>query len=158
MFKISEFAIELKNYGCQEKKMIPATEIELNGISSSDGNGGGAPYSTAPSPRQFEDGQEFSLDEAVLHIGTGRFQVKLLFLVGLFMISISIQFALLAFLGFIVQCEMTEWQVTDRTAALLSTLVFLGMLLGTLAWGTLSDMYGRKPVGLIPQSSSLDPR
>ena len=127
--------------------MIPATDIELS--SSIVATELADSSLTAPSPRRFDDGQEFSLEEAILYLGTGRFQIKLLFLVGMFMISISLQFALLGFLGFIVQCEMTEWAVSDRATALLSTLVFLGMLLGTLAWGSLSDIHGRKPVSLF---------
>lgn len=105
------------------------------------------PRSRSPVSR-FDEPTEFSIDEAIAHLGTngGRFQLKLLFGTGTFMVSTSLQFSILSFLGSIVQCQLPGWNVSDESAALLATLVFFGMLVGTFVWGTLADMYGRKPV------------
>jgi len=113
-----------------------------------------ATQGTAFTPRPFADTAEFSLDEAIVYIGNGNFQVRLLVCVGVFMITTALQFSILSFLGFIVQCEIPEWGVTDGSAAALSTLLFFGMLVGTPFWGSLSDNYGRKPVSYAVETGS----
>ena len=130
-------------------KMIPASPVDEDDEVRASPTGlermVTPPRSSSPASR-FTEPTEFSLDEAIAHIGTGRFQVKLLFCTGAFMTSTSIQFSILSFLAFIIQCQVPEWHISDDSAASLSTLVFFGMLVGTFLWGTLSDQYGRKPV------------
>jgi hypothetical protein len=134
--------------------LTPDSSLDMNPIVSTNNESTEDRPTTPPprdatqSPRNFVDGTELNLDEAIAYLGTGKFQIKLLICCGLFMISVSLQFSILSFLGFIVQCERKDWNVTDSGVALLSTLVFLGMLVGTLFWGALSDVYGRKPVSL----------
>lgn len=98
---------------------------------------------------------EYTIEDAIAYLPIGKFHLKLLLGTGMFMISTSLQFSILSFLAFIIQCQLPQWKVTDSSAALLSTLVFFGMLVGTFLWGYLSDKYGRKPVSLIVAISCL---
>lgn len=83
----------------------------------------------------------YSVEDAIEHIGFGRFQVKVMFVVGLFQASDALEMLLLSVLSPELRCDfqLEEWQV-----ALITTIVFVGMGLGSSAWGTFADMYGRR--------------
>lgn len=50
---------------------------------------------------------------------------------------------ILSVLGPALHCE---WNISRYQQALVTTVVFLGMMLSSTFWGSLSDRYGRKPV------------
>ena len=99
--------------------------------------------------------REVSIDALIEELGVGKFHVYLLGSVGLFMLASALQFALLSFLGPELVCEMVEWEVTPQTSALLSTMVFFGMLVGTMTWGFMGDYLGRKPTMVMVAFLSL---
>lgn len=53
------------------------------------------------------------------------------------------EMTILSVLGPALHCE---WNITRYQQALVTTVVFLGMMLSSTFWGSLSDRYGRKPV------------
>lgn len=88
-----------------------------------------------------EDGVHYTVEEAIEHIGFGRFQLKVMGAVGLFQATDALEMLLLSVLSPELRCEfqLQEWQV-----ALITTIVFVGMFLGSNAWGTFADTYGRR--------------
>ena len=114
-----------------------------------------SPVAPAEAAGAVAEPREISIDALIEELGVGVFHVYLLGSVGLFMLASALQFAILSFLGPELACEMVEWQVTPQMTALLSTMVFFGMLLGTLTWGFMGDHYGRKPTMVMVASLSL---
>lgn len=85
----------------------------------------------------------FTVAQAVNALGFGYFQVKLSLFVGLCWMSDSMEMTILSVLGPALHCE---WDISRYKQALVTTVVFLGMMLSSTFWGSLSDRYGRKPV------------
>lgn len=85
----------------------------------------------------------FTVAQAVNALGFGWFQVKLSLFVGLCWMSDSMEMTILSVLGPALHCE---WNISRYQQALVTTVVFLGMMLSSTFWGSLSDRYGRKPV------------
>ncbi|XP_018021873.1 synaptic vesicle 2-related protein [Hyalella azteca] len=83
----------------------------------------------------------FTVDQAVNALGFGKFQVKLSLITGLCWMADSMEMMILAILGPSLRCtwHLSEWQQAGFTTA-----VFLGMMLSSSFWGTLSDKYGRR--------------
>ena len=86
-----------------------------------------------------------SIDEAIQQIGYGRFQRKLMVICGLGWAADAMEVLLIAFA---LPAIIEEWSLTPAESGLLSTAIFLGMLVGALAWGRLSDLLGRK-IGFV---------
>lgn len=85
----------------------------------------------------------FTVTQAVNALGFGWFQVKLSLSVGLCWMADSMEMTILSVLGPALHCD---WGITRYQQALITTTVFLGMMLSSTFWGQLSDRYGRKPV------------
>ena len=79
----------------------------------------------------------------IQRIGCGRAQIVPFLVCFLSTMADSFEMILLAFIGPMVRCE---WQCSSFEEAALTTVVFLGMILGGFVWGTLADHYhfGRK--------------
>lgn len=93
---------------------------------------------------EFDDDDKaltFTVDQGIEALGMGRFQYIILALAGLCWISDSMEMLLLAFIKSPFQCE---FNLTDVQAALVTTSVGAGMLIGNLAWGFLADSRGRR--------------
>ena len=105
--------------------------------------GGAAP----PQPRQPEmsPARTVTVDAAVDSLGTGRFQLRILFAAGLCFAADSMEIMLLSFLSTILRAQ---WDLTDAQTATITGVVFLGALSGTLVLGPLGDRRGRRPVFL----------
>ncbi|KAG5676991.1 hypothetical protein PVAND_006782 [Polypedilum vanderplanki] len=84
----------------------------------------------------------FTVAQAVNALGFGWFQVKLSLFVGLCWMSDSMEMTILSVLGPELHCN---WGISRYQQALVTTVVFLGMMLSSTFWGSLSDRYGRKP-------------
>jgi len=88
-----------------------------------------------------DEKEEMSLDDAIDKLGFGWFQIKLLFIAGFCWMCESIEMMLLSVLSPILRCE---WHLSEGILATLTTVVFLGMMVGSVLWGTVSDRYGRR--------------
>eukprot|EP01101_Sappina_pedata_P005667 TRINITY_DN2650_c0_g1_i1.p1 TRINITY_DN2650_c0_g1~~TRINITY_DN2650_c0_g1_i1.p1 ORF type:complete len:118 (-),score=28.34 TRINITY_DN2650_c0_g1_i1:108-461(-) len=80
-------------------------------------------------------------EDAIEKVGFGRFQILMLFFAGFCWIGDAIELMLLSFLSRSVRCE---WDLTSTQEAMISTVVFIGMLVGAWLWGQISDNYGRR--------------
>jgi MFS transporter, putative metabolite:H+ symporter len=82
-----------------------------------------------------------SFDEAIEQVGFGRFQIKLMLICGFGWAADAMEVLLIAFA---LPAIAEEWGLTNAQRGLLGTSIFLGMLVGALVWGRLSDLIGRK--------------
>ncbi|OAF67346.1 Cis,cis-muconate transport protein [Intoshia linei] len=86
------------------------------------------------------DDIEYNVEQAIEHIGFGRFQIQLLLICGLFAATDAMEMLLLAVLSPVLRCEFKLSQVE---VACITTVVFVGMFSGSFIWGHVSDKYGR---------------
>ncbi|XP_071946650.1 synaptic vesicle 2-related protein-like isoform X2 [Antedon mediterranea] len=92
-----------------------------------------------------ESEDHFTVDEAVENIGFGLFQIKLSGLTGLCWMADAMEMMILSILSPELRCV---WNLSRVEEAMITTVVFIGMLLSSTLWGKICDKYGRK-VGLI---------
>ncbi len=85
--------------------------------------------------------QTITFDQAIEHIGFGRFQKKLMVICGLGWAADAMEVLLIAFA---LPAIGQEWQISNAQKGLLGTAIFIGMLTGAWLWGWLSDRIGRK--------------
>ncbi len=85
----------------------------------------------------------YTVDQAVEKIGFGLFQFKLSMLTGLAWMADAMEMMILSILAPALHCD---WLLNEWQKALITTVVFCGMMLSGAVWGKLCDMYGRKTV------------
>lgn len=87
-----------------------------------------------------------NIHDSIARIGDGMFQRYLIFACGICFMSDSVEVTMLSFLSFTLDdvWDLKYWQVASMTSS-----VFAGMLIGSLFWGALSDLHGRRPIFLI---------
>ncbi len=85
--------------------------------------------------------RKFSFEEALQRVGYGRFQRRLLVICGLGWAADAMEVLLVSFA---LPAMSQEWSLTVAQKSLLSTAIFLGMLVGAVFWGRLSDRIGRR--------------
>ncbi|CAJ1969206.1 unnamed protein product [Cylindrotheca closterium] len=90
-----------------------------------------------------------TVDEAIERLGMGRFQLYILIAAGLSFASDAMQVMVLSFLGEVLK---VEWNLTEEETAMISSILFVGAIFGTLMLGPLADKKGRKPIFLISAS------
>ena len=95
-----------------------------------------------------ENGVAQGYEVALKYIGFGLFHVLLMFINGVALSSDAIEVLSIAFILPVIR-EKNEFDITDWQNALLSSIVFLGMLFGSYLWGSLSDLSGRRCALLI---------
>ncbi|CRL08603.1 CLUMA_CG021238, isoform A [Clunio marinus] len=117
------------------------TSQNPNGISITNTNGLVSPQFELASVSVVPD-DTFTVAQAVNALGFGWFQVKLSLFVGLCWMSDSMEMTILSVLGPALHCD---WGISRYQQAMVTTVVFLGMMLSSTFWGSLSDKYGRKP-------------
>ncbi|ELU05355.1 hypothetical protein CAPTEDRAFT_170750 [Capitella teleta] len=88
----------------------------------------------------------YTVEDAVEHMGFGRFQLKVFFICGLFSATDALEMLMLSVLSPVLRCDwlLSEWQV-----ALITTVVFIGMFSGSNMWGSWADKYGRLTIMMI---------
>ncbi|CAB9497349.1 Synaptic vesicle 2-related protein [Seminavis robusta] len=86
---------------------------------------------------------KLDIDEAIERLGMGRFQRRLLLAAGLCIAADTIEVLLLSFLTLVVT---KEWDLNHQQASAVTSVVFIGALIGTLVLGPLGDALGRKPL------------
>ena len=82
----------------------------------------------------------FTVTQAVNALGFGKFQIILSFVTGLCWMADSMEVMILSILSPALHCE---WGVSQLNQALLTTVVFIGMMFSSAFWGHVSDKYGR---------------
>ncbi|XP_068617193.1 synaptic vesicle 2-related protein [Brachionichthys hirsutus] len=94
-------------------------------------------------PREFANPTDdiFMVEDAVEAIGFGTFQWKLSILTGLSWMADSMEMMILSILAPQLHCE---WRLPSLAVALLTSAVFIGMMLSSSLWGNIADRYGRK--------------
>ncbi|KAG2645199.1 organic cation/carnitine transporter 7-like [Panicum virgatum] len=89
-----------------------------------------------------EDGvSTYTVDEALVSMGFGKFHAFVLAYSGMAKISEAMEMMLLSFVG---QSVQAEWELSAQAESLITSVVFVGMLVGAYAWGIVSDNYGRR--------------
>uniref|UniRef100_A0A0E0H5S3 Major facilitator superfamily (MFS) profile domain-containing protein n=1 Tax=Oryza nivara TaxID=4536 RepID=A0A0E0H5S3_ORYNI len=83
----------------------------------------------------------YSVDDALLSSGFGRYQILILSYAGVGLIAEAMEMMLLSFVGPSVQLE---WKLTSHQESMITSVVFVGMLIGAYTWGVVSDNYGRR--------------
>jgi len=91
----------------------------------------------------------YSVDEAIERLGMGRFQLVVMTAAGLCFAADAMQVLLLTFLSEVLR---SEWSLNDDETALITSILFIGAIFGTLTLGPLADKKGRKPVFLLAAS------
>lgn len=85
----------------------------------------------------------FTVEDALMSQGFGYFQVLVLAYAGMGWISEATEMMLLSFVGPSVQ---VQWNLSPHEESLITSVVFVGMLIGSYSWGIISDNYGRRHV------------
>ncbi|XP_029916924.1 synaptic vesicle 2-related protein [Myripristis murdjan] len=113
---------------------IGAEQTNLESVALADG---------APVPREFANPTDdtFMVEDAVEAIGFGTFQWKLSILTGLSWMADAMEMMILSILAPQLHCE---WRLPSLEVALLTSAVFIGMMISSSLWGNISDKYGRK--------------
>eukprot|EP00542_Grammatophora_oceanica_P007818 CAMPEP_0194068554 /NCGR_PEP_ID=MMETSP0009_2-20130614/87159_1 /TAXON_ID=210454 /ORGANISM="Grammatophora oceanica, Strain CCMP 410" /LENGTH=562 /DNA_ID=CAMNT_0038721665 /DNA_START=56 /DNA_END=1742 /DNA_ORIENTATION=+ len=110
--------------------------------------GDGQPSSQA-SPSASLQGRrivEISIEDAVDHLGMGRFQYRIFVAAGLCFAADAMEVFLLSFLSTVLT---VRWDLTDAQTAMMISSVFFGEIIGTLFFGKLGDGWGRRPTFLL---------
>ena len=68
-----------------------------------------------------------------------------------FLLSDSQEMLLMTFLGPSLRCE---WAMTKGNDSLVAVSVFVGMMVGSIIWGQMSDWVGRKPTLIVAMGCS----
>ncbi|XP_052834035.1 synaptic vesicle 2-related protein [Octopus bimaculoides] len=92
--------------------------------------------------------ETYTLQQAIDRIGFGKFQMKLSVLTGFAWMSDAMEMMILSILSPALHCA---WGLTGIKQALLTTIVFCGMMTSSSLWGSFCDKYGRK-LALIASS------
>ncbi|KAL6465801.1 hypothetical protein MHYP_G00259340 [Metynnis hypsauchen] len=113
---------------------VEGGQMDLGSVALADG---------APVPREFANPTDdtFMVEDAVEAIGFGMFQWKLSILTGLSWMADAMEMMILSILAPQLHCE---WRLPSWEVALLTSVVFIGMMISSSLWGNISDKYGRK--------------
>lgn len=93
-----------------------------------------------------EEEATYTVDEALIKLGFGKFQAFVLFYAGMGWIGEAMEMMLLSFVGPAVQ---SQWDLSSQKESMITSVVFVGMLIGAYSWGIVSDTYGRRQVQLV---------
>ncbi|KAK2185940.1 hypothetical protein NP493_218g02002, partial [Ridgeia piscesae] len=116
--------------------LISPTQVEFQTIPSFERQ-----LSVTPScATTFED-DTLTVDQAVDAIGFGMFQVKLSLFTGLIWMADAMEMMILSILAPALHCD---WALSSWQQAMLTTVVFAGMMISSSIWGKICDKYGRK--------------
>uniref|UniRef100_A0A2N9HHH5 Major facilitator superfamily (MFS) profile domain-containing protein n=1 Tax=Fagus sylvatica TaxID=28930 RepID=A0A2N9HHH5_FAGSY len=88
-----------------------------------------------------EETPKYTVDEALVAMGFGNFQILVLVYAGMGWISEAMEMMLLSFVGPAVQ---SAWGLSSNEESLITSVVFAGMLVGAYSWGIVSDKHGRR--------------
>ena len=83
----------------------------------------------------------YTFDDAIEHLGFGKFQIKLLVIIGFSLVADAAEILVLSILGPALQCI---WHIYPTDSTWLTTLVFGGMVIFSPFIGWVCDNFGRK--------------
>ncbi|KAL3041750.1 hypothetical protein OYC64_019848 [Pagothenia borchgrevinki] len=115
------------------------TDNEICTIASAGVDSEGRRSATMSGLDQHEE--TFTVDEALEAIGFGKFQWKMSVVTGLSWVADAMEMMILSILAPQLHCE---WKLPGYQVALITSVVFGGMGVGSPLWGNVSDTYGRK--------------
>ncbi|XP_041266287.1 synaptic vesicle 2-related protein isoform X2 [Onychostruthus taczanowskii] len=118
----------------EHEVQIEGVRTELEPVELGDG---------AAVPKEFANPTDdtFMVEDAVEAIGFGKFQWKLSVITGLAWMADAMEMMILSILAPQLHCE---WRLPSWQVALLTSVVFVGMMSSSTLWGNISDQYGRK--------------
>ncbi|XP_059456253.1 organic cation/carnitine transporter 7 [Corylus avellana] len=87
------------------------------------------------------EGPSYTVDDALVALGFGNFQILVLAYAGMGWVSEAMEMMLLSFVGPAVQ---STWGLSSNEESLITSVVFAGMLVGAYSWGIVSDTHGRR--------------
>lgn len=87
-----------------------------------------------------------TVDDAIERIGYGKYQMLVTLAVGLGFVTDAMEILLLSFLSVVLE---SLWGLSSKEASLMTGIVFLGAMTGTLVLGRLGDIMGRRPIFLF---------
>ncbi|XP_067937783.1 synaptic vesicle 2-related protein-like isoform X2 [Watersipora subatra] len=92
--------------------------------------------------RQKDESEEtYEIEDAIEMLGYGRFQFRISCIAGLAWTADAGEMMVLAILSPALQCD---WGLDAWKLGLITSIVFVGMMMGSSLWGYISDKYGRK--------------
>ena len=94
---------------------------------------------------QASSSQTYTVEDAIEHIGFGKFQWGMLGYIGLIWFADAMELMMLSFIGPAVR---GEFHLDATSESVLTSCVFVGMILGSSFWGALADTRGRRPAFL----------
>ncbi|KAG8043401.1 hypothetical protein GUJ93_ZPchr0458g22669 [Zizania palustris] len=134
-FDVAAFELE-EGIHFTRQEMYPAESFDCERIA------GSIPVVPGfPVEMEEEQSATYSVDDALLSSGFGRFQILILSYAGVGLIAEAMEMMLLSFVGPSVQLE---WKLTSHQESMITSVVFVGMLIGAYSWGVVSDNYGRR--------------
>ncbi|KAL5268973.1 hypothetical protein ACHWQZ_G002707 [Mnemiopsis leidyi] len=95
-----------------------------------------------------DNGLTYTIDDAVLHMGMGRYQIAWFILLGM---SSMAQASEIALASVILSDLICEWKISVAKASLIPALVLLAALPGGYVGGVIADRRGRKTVIITGQ-------
>ena len=85
--------------------------------------------------------KEYTIDDAIEKLGFGPFQTMIFFFCGFLWLADAMELMILSILSPAVKCQ---WDLSSAEEAVITSVVFVGALVGSVFWGFLGDTYGRK--------------
>ncbi len=85
--------------------------------------------------------EHITLDTVLQRIGMGWYQIKAILIVGMLVINDGAEVLVLSFLLNILH---SEWHLTNAEIGLMGSLNFIGVLIGSIISGRISDKLGRR--------------
>ncbi|XP_068430271.1 synaptic vesicle 2-related protein [Clinocottus analis] len=101
---------------------------------------------SAPRTGSHKTEATFTVDDALEAFGFGKFHQRLFVLIGLSWVGDAMEIMILRVLAPQLHCE---WRLQSHEVALITSVVFVGMGIGSVVIGTMSDSYGRKAILII---------
>eukprot|EP00117_Sycon_ciliatum_P012474 scpid66504/ scgid13529/ Organic cation/carnitine transporter 7 len=96
--------------------------------------------SPAESSEKEEDDPWFTVDDAVEKVGFGRFQIYLSVFTGMIWMVDAMEIMIMSIISPAARCA---FELSDVEVAMITVVVFVGVLIGAPIWGYLTDRYGR---------------
>ena len=130
-----------KPHNCDVKR-----EHQLNGPGSKTAELGIVPSLKTPvklDPEKGPNSEKADFERAIELTGYGRFHYLLLAVCGLVSTSEEMDVISMSFILPSAQCDLN---LTTQTKGWLNSIIFIGMMVGAYAWGSVADSLGRKRV------------
>ena len=150
------YRVIFRQDGEEEENQIELTNFPLDGEADVDSGSDGELVLGAKEDRKSlikeeeidENGVVRDYEVALKHVGFGLFHVLLIAMNGVALMSDAVEVLAISFVLPILR-EPEEFGVTDSQNALLSSVIFIGMLFGSYCWGGFADVVGRRQVLLL---------